>query len=161
MAPSSFDNVGSCLVECGTAFAPLLDMRQHIRRRRRGVTLIEVLVVLAIISMIAAGVGLAVYQHYREAQIRMAEANARTVREGVKAWWLTGEGSACPTFDVLVESRALDEDAPPDDPWGTPWRIECDRDRVSVGSSGPDRRAHTDDDIRVPPLVRQNGDSAV
>jgi type II secretory pathway pseudopilin PulG len=116
--------------------------------------LIEVLVVLAIISLIGGGVGVAVYRHYKGAQGKAATSGARTIRGAVRSWWVTSGSSGCPTVARLVSDGVLDEDSPLTDPWGTPWRIECSGDSVSVGSDGPDKAPSTDDDIRVPPLKR-------
>lgn len=38
------------------------------------------------------------------------------------------------------------------DPWGTPYFLERERDQLRVTSAGPDRRAHTPDDIRSGPV---------
>lgn len=129
-----------------------------IRRRRlvRGASLLEILIAVAIMAMIAGAVGVGAYRAYRDSQVRTAAMNARTIRGAVKSYWVSADTGDCPTFADLVRGRALDEDSPRKDPWGTPWRIECSEDRVSVSSDGPDRKSGTDDDIRVPPLTRQS-----
>jgi type II secretory pathway pseudopilin PulG len=119
--------------------------------------LLEVLVVVAIMSIIAAGVGIASYRHWQSAQIKTAGTNARTVRAAVKSWWVMTGNSGCPTAAQLVSDEVLDDDSPLTDPWGKPWRIECSDDHVSVSSNGPDRTPETGDDIRVPPLKRGGG----
>lgn len=43
--------------------------------------------------------------------------------------------------DMLMDTNGID-------PWGTPYQIECDRDKVHVFSLGPDKQAGTADDIR-------------
>jgi len=43
--------------------------------------------------------------------------------------------------DMLMDTNGID-------PWGTPYQIECDRDKVHVFSMGPDKQAGTADDIR-------------
>lgn len=107
-------------------------------------------------AMIAGAVGVGAYRAYRDSQARTAAMNARTIRGAVKAYWVNSNNGDCPTFGDLVRERALDEDSPKKDPWGSPWRIECSEDRVSVSSDGPDRKTGTDDDIKVPPLTRGN-----
>jgi prepilin-type N-terminal cleavage/methylation domain-containing protein len=123
------------------------------------VTLLEVLVVVAIMSLIAAGVGVASYRHWQGAQLKTAGTNARAVRSAVKSWWVMTGNSGCPTATQLVNDDILDEDSPLTDPWGKPWRIDCSEDHVSVGSDGPDRTPATVDDIRVPPLNRGAGNA--
>lgn len=120
------------------------------RRRSRGVTLIEVLIVVAILAMVSAGVGVTAYRYHLDAQKRMAETNARELRQTVKGWWLVQGGSTCPTVAQLVKDGALDKDSPHKDPWGGAWGIECANDDVTVTSKGRDQLAGTEDDIRIP-----------
>src|SRR5262249_55231555 len=108
--------------------------RVRARPRRRGVTLLEVLVVVAIMSLVAAAVGVSAYRHWRHGQVDTARTAARTIRGGVKAWWVTTGRSDCPTVADLIRDHVLDEDSPQQDPWGKPWRIDCSDDEVSVGS---------------------------
>ena len=68
------------------------------RRRKRGVTLVEVLITVAIIALISASVGLAVWKFFGPAQDKTAATNARTIREGVKAWWSLHDASECPSL---------------------------------------------------------------
>lgn len=127
----------------------------HTRRRsgriERGVTLIEVLIVVAIMALVATGVAIAAIKYYQGAKVRMADTNARAIREAVKAWWFVHESVTCPTVAELMSSGALDEGSARTDPWGGPWRIECSEAAVTVLSDGPDRSPGTLDDIRVPP----------
>ena len=121
------------------------------RQRTRGVTLIEVLIVVAILAMVSASVGIAAWAYHVKAQRRMAETNARALRATVKAWWLDHETSECPTFAMLLKDGAEDKDAPRTDPWGGEWNILCADNDVTIVSKGNDRRLGTDDDIRTPP----------
>jgi general secretion pathway protein G len=148
---SSFRPSEAWRVHCSTA-----DMRGRasLRRHHRGVTLLEVLVVVAIMSLIAAAVGVGAYKHWQHARLEAAAHGARTIRAAVQSSWIvTGTGD-CPTVARLVAHGALDADSPQTDPWGKAWRIECSGDEVSVSSDGPDRIHRTEDDVRVPPLGR-------
>ncbi len=122
------------------------------RRRARGVTLIEVLVVVAIMALIAGSVGVAVFKHWSDAQIQTTATNARSIRKAVEAWWLNHDAAVCPGVDELVASGVVDRDSPRLDAWGESWRVECSEGQVSVLSAGRDRRHGTDDDIRIPPV---------
>ena len=139
-------------------------MLSHSRRRRRrlarGVSLIEILIVVAIMSLIAAAVGVGAYRSWREAQVKTATFNARTLRGAVKQYWVTTDNGGCPTVTDLIEARTLDEDSPRKDPWGKPWRIECSEDRGGEGADGTEQRSGTEDDISVPPRERGAGRAA-
>jgi len=80
------------------------------RRARRGVTLVEVLIVVAIITLISAGVALTAFSHVEGTRRKNAATNARSVRMAVKAWWLEHDTTDCPTVADLVNAEALDRD---------------------------------------------------
>jgi prepilin-type N-terminal cleavage/methylation domain-containing protein len=52
----------------------------------RGVTLVEVLIVVAIIAMVASGVAVFALPRYKEAQIKSAETGARVIRGAIQNW---------------------------------------------------------------------------
>ena len=119
--------------------------------RARGVTLFEVLIVVAIIALISAGVGIAAIKYFGDAQDRNAETNARAIRAAVKTWWIDHDRTECPGVDELIAAGTLDRDTTRRDPWGESWRVECADNDVAVVSLGRDRRLGTADDIRIPP----------
>jgi general secretion pathway protein G len=121
------------------------------RSRSRGVTLVEMLIVVAIIAVISGSIGLAVFKHWQDARIRSTATGARQIREAVRAWWLEHGQEQCPSVADLLEDKTLDRDSPRVDAWGSDWRVECHDDDVTVTSAGPDRNPDTVDDIRVPP----------
>jgi general secretion pathway protein G len=120
-------------------------------RATRGVTLFEVLIVVAILALVASGVGIAAFKYWISAQQRTAETSARALRSAAKTWWLHNDSGACPRVEQLLSDGTLDSDSPRRDPWGGEWRLECSGDEVTVISNGRDRELGTSDDIRVPP----------
>ena len=121
--------------------------------RARGVTLFEVLIVVAIIALISSGVGFAALHMWRRAQIEQAHTDGRAVLAGVDGYWYVHrDTNRCPSFDELVRDKVVRRDSKGRDPWGESWRIECTEGEAFVSSSGPDRKAGTDDDIRIPPV---------
>jgi general secretion pathway protein G len=123
------------------------------RASRRGVTLFEVLIVVAIIALVSAGVSVVASRYWAKTREKIAATNARNIRHAVPLWWAEHDQNACPEIGQLVSDGILDQDSPTKDPWGTPWRIECTDHKVSVSSNGRDKIAGTSDDIRVPPLT--------
>jgi general secretion pathway protein G len=117
----------------------------------RGVTLVEVLIVVAILALIATGVGVAAHHQWTVAQHSTAATNARSLRMAVKTWWIDHNPAECPSVDQLVAAGTVDRDSAKLDPWGEPWRVECNNNEVTVISTGRDRQLDTQDDIRVPP----------
>ncbi len=122
------------------------------RRPSRGVTLFEVLIVVAILALIASAVGIAAFDAWKRAQIEHATSNAREMRHAVKTFWVQRDATVCPDVERLLSDGLLERGSPKRDPWGGAWVIECDGEDATVVSAGPDRQRGTSDDIRAPPL---------
>jgi len=122
------------------------------RRRAlaRGVTLVEILIVVAIIAMVASGVAVFALPKYKEAQKKTAETGARVIRSAIQDWQRVNNESSCPTMSQLVQEKHIDSAANTDDPWGEAYVLSCTDDDVIVTSKGPDKKKGTADDIRVP-----------
>ncbi len=120
------------------------------RAAARGVTLIEVLIVVAILSLIAAGVTVAVLPKFRQAQVDTATTNAREIRNAVNRWRAMRGGSECPTVSQLVQDKEIDSASKTSDPWDQPYTIRCVDDETIVSSPGPDKKEGTKDDIVIP-----------
>ncbi|MGC4063557.1 MAG: type II secretion system protein [Polyangiaceae bacterium] len=123
---------------------------RHTNRFTRGVTLVEVLIVVAIVAMVAGGVTVFALPRYREAQIRSAETWARTIRAAVQNWQSTSNETSCPTIAQLVQEKHLDSGSTTVDPWGQQFQLTCSEDEVFVLSTGPDKKKGTKDDIQIP-----------
>jgi general secretion pathway protein G len=122
------------------------------RRRTAGVTLVEVLIVVAIMALLASGVTFAILPKYKEAQVSTARTSAQVMRRAVQDWQRVNNEVTCPTVSQLVEGRHIDSGADLDDPWGQPWRLTCTDDEAFVQSNGPDKKEGTPDDISVPKI---------
>lgn len=120
------------------------------RRRAAGVTLVEVLIVVAIMAMIAGGVTVFALPKYKEAQISTAKTSAQVLRRAIQDWQRVNNEVTCPSESELIQGKHLDTGANTDDPWGMQWKFECTEDDVFVHSAGPDKKDGTTDDIVVP-----------
>ena len=121
----------------------------HVRRRaRRGVTLVEVLIVVAIMAVIAGGATLLVFPAFKKA-VEAAKVGAEAVHQAADLYVNTEDaGDACPTVKDLVDSKKLDAKKT-DDPWGSPYRVVCeDGGDMRVYSNGNDKKEGTPDDVR-------------
>ena len=119
------------------------------RRFARGMTLIEILIVLAIVGLIAGSVAVVAVPRYKESQINQAKIDARTIHP-VAEKYLADHPGECPTVELLRQKRELSTASRITDPWDTPYIITCTDDDIIVSSAGPDKKPNTGDDIRIP-----------
>jgi general secretion pathway protein G len=123
------------------------------RSRARGVTLIEVMIVVTILGLLAGGIAVAVFPKYRQAQINMAHTNALNLRNAVSIWRSDHADGTCPTLAQLRSSQTVDDASRLKDPWGTPFKIECRENQTIVTSLGPDTKESPDDIIEPDPVA--------
>lgn len=126
------------------------------RRHVAGVTLVEVLIVVAIMAMLAGGIAFALLPQFQKASIKTARDNAIKLRQAV-ALWRTDSPGDCPTVSQLKKDKLLDQ-VGGEDPWGRPYRITCPDGEVVVASDGPDQKRGTQDDIVVPSQADQTNE---
>jgi len=117
--------------------------------RERGVTLIEILIVLAIIGLIAGGVAMTAIPKFQDAQKQTTRQSAQVLRQAAQLWRTTGGGD-CPSVEILKRDKQLESSSKLSDAWDQPFKILCDDDETTVVSNGPDKKENTPDDIRVP-----------
>ena len=124
------------------------------RAREAGMTLLEIMIVLAILgSLMAFLIGPKLLAMYREAQVRETRILINQYESALLFWRTKHADADCPA--TLEELHAGGyADSRPVDPWGQPLVYHCparDGRAWSVYSTGPDRREGTADDVtRVP-----------
>jgi general secretion pathway protein G len=114
------------------------------------VTLIEILIVVAIIALVAGAASVAGIKAWESALRKSALTDARAIRAAVKAYWLQENGTVCPSMDELISTGMLDSDGRKTDPWGSSWKIECKEAEAYVTSAGRDKAFGNEDDILAP-----------
>lgn len=129
----------------------LVNIRKSLLRRQQqaGVSLVEVLIVVAIMAMIAGGVSFAILPRMSEARVKTAKQGAQEIRKAVQLWQIEN-GGECPSVSQLKKDGVLDRAGASDDPWGKPFQVKCSDGEVYVASNGPDMKRGTEDDIEVP-----------
>lgn len=126
------------------------EMKTKLKRAlARGVTLIEILIVLAIVGLIAGGVAVVAVPKYQESQKNQAKIDARTIHPVAEKYKVDHPGQ-CPTVEQLRAEKELSAASKITDPWDTPYKIICGDDEIFVVSYGPDKKENTGDDIRIP-----------
>ena len=121
------------------------------RRRRRGVTLVEVLIVVAILALIAGGVAIFAIPQFQKAQKEQAKLDTQTLSGAIDLWRVNASAPVddCPTVEKLRADKAIKPEQKTDDPWGRPYKIvkNAETGACIVMSSGPDGKEGNEDDI--------------
>jgi general secretion pathway protein G len=111
----------------------------------RGMTLIEIMVVLVILGLIAGAIGYNVFERLKEAQIRTATLDLRAVSNGVDLYhvetgqWPEGLGQLVPKYLKDLHK----------DPWGSDYGYVRTGEGFDVYSFGPNKAQGGGDDITV------------
>ncbi|MFO0678762.1 MAG: prepilin-type N-terminal cleavage/methylation domain-containing protein [Polyangiaceae bacterium] len=140
-----------------TPLTPLTLAKKVSRASSRGVSLVEVMIVVVIMGLIAGGVAAVAIPRLAEARIKTTQTNALELRKAAMTWHADHTDS-CPTPQVLVKDKAIDATSKITDAWEMPYEIVCDEqaDEITVVSPGPDKKKGTQDDIRVPAAAPQS-----
>ncbi len=124
--------------------------RRLARTASRGVTLIEILIVLAIVGLIAGGVAVVAVPKFQESQKNQAKIDARTIHPVAEKWRADHPGQTCPTVEQLRAEKELSAASKLTDPWDSPYKIVCNEEDTYIMSLGPDKKEGTPDDVRIP-----------
>jgi general secretion pathway protein G len=116
----------------------------------RGLTLVELIVVITIIGVLTAAISVGVMSAKKSADLKLSKTACNTIRDATIQWKAVHSGEDCPTIDDLKKEKILDTGFSVKDPWGSTFKLACDPDEITCSSPGPDRKDGTDDDIHVP-----------
>jgi|LakMenEpi03Aug12_release.lakeMendotaPanAssembly.Ray.scaffolds.fasta_scaffold648404_2 general secretion pathway protein G len=137
------------------------------RNTTAGFTLVEIMVVLAILVLLVALVGPRVLKTQDKADLKITQTQISNLEQAldfykndVRSYPTTEEGLGSLMKKPAEEGRGnnwagpyLDEDALPADPWGNAFRYEfpptrgASTDKPNIWSAGPDGQDETEDDI--------------
>jgi len=115
----------------------------------RGFTLLEIMVVIAIIGLITAAIGTAVVKHFKEGQVASTRQLIRNIAQQALTYRLN-HGECPPSLEALREERYLTK-AQLVDAWKKPIVYACpsthEDEDVDIHSFGPDGIDGTKDDL--------------
>ncbi|MDY7225442.1 type II secretion system protein GspG [Hyalangium rubrum] len=117
------------------------------RRHNRGMTLIEIMVVITILGLIAAAVGVAVIPQLNQARVDRAHLDIKNIQNALKLYY-TKKGNYPDTatgLRGLVEMQALEQI--PRDPWNNEYVYLNEGGKPVVSSYGADGTSGGGDDI--------------
>ena len=114
------------------------DKKTQQRRRRRGMTLIEIMVVITILGLIMAAVGVAVIPKLDEAKQDTARLDMANINQALKLYY-TKKGKFPDTgtgLKALVDTNNLEK--VPQDPWGHEYVYMLEAGKPVIMSYGAD-----------------------
>lgn len=131
--------------------------KTNARRRGAGFTLMEVLLVVAILLILASLATVAISRTLKGTQSKQAQIDISTLTQAINVYFID-VGSYPPTLEALVvqpdglanpakwNGSYLEKDLPAD-PWGNQYLYSVNGDQIQIKSMGPDGVADTQDDI--------------
>lgn len=125
--------------------------KQGQKRGQQGMTLVEIMIVLAIIAMVMGMVGFAAFPMLQKANCKAAWSQAQTIQQAIATYQTDNAGDCPKTLDDLVSGKFLTKS--PVDPWNQPFKFKCPgekggADTADIWSSGKNKQDGDDDDIR-------------
>jgi general secretion pathway protein G len=128
-------------------------LRQRSSRREEhefGMTLIEIMVVVAIIGLLMGTVGVVAYNRYKKAKLTNAAQVINNIKQALVHFAMDNKDPCPKDLSELKTGKYIDKEAK--DPWGEALGFKCpgehDTDSADVWSKGPDRKEGTEDDIK-------------
>ena len=118
---------------------------KKVHRRRAGMTLVEIMVVITILGLIIGVVGVSVVSYLRDAETGVAAAQIKNLKTAVQRF--RQKNSQFP--QSLEEIAEFMEDKKiPKDPWNEPYIYQIRDDGFTLHSKGPDKQDGTEDDVK-------------
>lgn len=114
-------------------------------KAQRGMTLIEIMVVVAIIGLIMGGVGIMAFNRFQDAQLDTAKSEVKKIQSAIDTYRVNKKGKCPKTLEDLKAAQFIDR--VPKDPWDNEYKFTCDNTKIEVISPGPDGEFDSPDDI--------------
>jgi general secretion pathway protein G len=116
-----------------------------------GMTMLEIMIVLAIIGLVMSVVGVGVFQQFKKAQKKVAQVAVNEIA-AKSVQFMTDNNNECPkSIDDLVAQKYMPKKQK--DPWNHDFILRCpgtvNTDGIDVVSLGPDGQEGTADDIKA------------
>jgi general secretion pathway protein G len=115
------------------------------KSRARGMTLIEIMVVLVILGLIAGAIGFNVFNQLKAAQVKSADLDLKAISNGIDLYHV--ETGQWPDSLQQLAPKYIKEIHK--DPWGSEYSYVRTGEGFTVYSYGPDKAQGGGDDISV------------
>lgn len=139
-------------------------MQRYTTSKIQGFTLVEIMIVIAILGLLFSLVGPRIMDKFKDSQKQAAKIQIASFQQALQQYYLshnmyphTSQG-----LDALVkkptvgkapenypEKGHLAKNSIPKDPWANDYRYECeDYQNFTIGSDGPNGKPGDDDDVK-------------
>lgn len=126
----------------------------RLSRAERGMTLLEIMIVLAILAIVMGLlIGPKLMDYFREAKIKTTRIKlAMYANQAFPAWSMAHPQAMCP--DRLADLDDYMNEHDTSDAWGNPIKFLCGANlppgarHIALLSAGPDGKEGTDDDLK-------------
>jgi len=123
----------------------------RIRNKEKGMTLIEILIVITILGLVMTLVGSRVVKQFGKAKIKTTQLAMQQIAQAITEYQL--DHNKIPSAsDGLNALEGEYMDGVPNDGWGNPFHYEVpgqNNKPYDIVSDGPDGNTGTEDDIRL------------
>ena len=124
---------------------------RRVRRVEGGFSLTEIMIALAIVSLVMGGAAVVAFGQFEKARKKETVTMIHKVKDAVLQWRMDSTGEQCPaSLNDLVTAKILNKE--PKDGWGKPFVMKCpgehDTDGIDLLSFGKDGKEGTADDIK-------------
>lgn len=118
------------------------------RSIQRGMTIVEIMVVVAIIGLVMGAVAVGALPALARANCKTAWTETQNIQQAVAVYQTDNNGECPKSIGDLVAGKYLTKD--PKDPWNQIFGFKCPGDGrdVDVWSKGKDKQEGTEDDIK-------------
>jgi len=123
---------------------------RRMSRSDAGMTLIEIMVVVAIIGLLMGTVGIVGYSRFKKASVTTTKSVLVTMSSAVETYLMDNNGDCPKDLEELYAEKIINKK--PKDAWGQPLIYKCpgdhNKDTADIVSKGPDKKEGTEDDLK-------------
>jgi general secretion pathway protein G len=116
-----------------------------------GMTLMEIMIVFALIALIMGAVGVGAFNYFKKGQVKTARIQVNEIMQKAQQYMMDNNNECPKSMDDLVAQKYMPRRQK--DPWNKDFIMRCpgqiNTDGIDVISLGPDGTEGTADDIKA------------